>query len=441
MGTAHSQGRSAAAEWGVAGLIAALLAAAVWRLHATGSLPQPFFYNPSDSLMDLYNTAYWANRPGAYDVWHAIYPPLSFLFLRLGSLHACYRATAIEGRACDPLPAAILAAFWLGGVVLCGVIFRRADRATWAPRLVAMAAGLPMAYGLERGNLLIVAFFFLLVWFAAGPRRRLLRILSLAIAINFKPYLALVIVPYAIAGRWREFASYLSASLALYFATFLAMGAGSPLDLLNGVRTLIGQTGQHYWNNLYNATSYGALTSYLGALAASAPGGGGLLRGAAAALGGLVVLAHLGALACFVLAAKRPERVKPTRLAALALVWMLACFGCSGYSEIFLVFFAFAERWRGWPAAVVVCAAYLLCLPADLVLGPADHLRAFSFLGGREVWTSHGLALGQLARPAVVLAAELALVAANCSSLVRRNGAGSTSSPVRGVRTAAVLQP
>ena len=88
-----------AAAWSAAVLTVAGLGGLLWRLWANGYLPQPLYFRPDDSLMDLYTTAFWANAGGAYERWHSLYPPLSFAFLKVFSLHHCYGIDALHARA------------------------------------------------------------------------------------------------------------------------------------------------------------------------------------------------------------------------------------------------------------------------------------------------------------------------------------------------------
>jgi hypothetical protein len=70
-----AQGRCAlAVEWMLAIAVLLGVLSAAHHFASRGYLPQPFFFDPSDSLMDLYNPAYWAHRDGVYDIWHAVYP-------------------------------------------------------------------------------------------------------------------------------------------------------------------------------------------------------------------------------------------------------------------------------------------------------------------------------------------------------------------------------
>src|SRR3546814_6364629 len=89
--------------------------------------------------MDWFNTAYWANNRGIYDVWRSIYPPLSFVFLDATSLPGCYLQSPFYARDCDWLARSTIYAFYLIDVALAWSCFRRLDRHTAPMRTIAIA--------------------------------------------------------------------------------------------------------------------------------------------------------------------------------------------------------------------------------------------------------------------------------------------------------------
>ena len=95
-----------------------------------------------------------------------------------------------------------------------------------------MAAGLPMLYALERGNLLVPTFTAFVL--GTGPliRSRWGRIVALALSVNFKPYLLGVFLPAVARRDWRWLLGFGAIGLAIYTVTFIAQGAGTPQQLL-----------------------------------------------------------------------------------------------------------------------------------------------------------------------------------------------------------------
>ena len=103
--------------------VVASVVSTAMAFRATGYLPQPFVFDTNDTFMDWFNTAFWANRPGAYDVWRSIYPPLSFVFLDLFSLPGCYLQSPFHARDCDWLGKGVILAFYLLDVALVWLSF------------------------------------------------------------------------------------------------------------------------------------------------------------------------------------------------------------------------------------------------------------------------------------------------------------------------------
>jgi hypothetical protein len=398
-------------EAGLAIAIVAGVAYAAWFALQRGYLPQPFYRDPSDTFMDLYNTAYWANHDGAYEIWRSIYPPLSFVLLKLVTTHKCYVATASLARSCDGGVRAWLFLAYAANWALLGVYYFRQNPSTALMRTVATAAGLPMLYALERGNLVIVALAALL---AAAPgllKANWLRALFFALAFNLKPYIFVLWAPYLLGRRWSALALTMLAVATIYALNWALEGSGSPLTLVVNVGMLMRHTAANTWNNLYYATTYwrliAALTDGFPPGVALAAWAQGLIR---FALTLAIVGGQIGAGCCLALAAIRPKRIVGERLMAVALLLSFTSFGASGYSAVLLLPLAFRERATGWLSWVVVASAYLLCLPADVVLAPLIHTTAYSYLGGRTVTVDFGFSLGQIVRPGLLLAMEYALI-------------------------------
>src|SRR5690606_12523891 len=121
--------------WSIEMLFAAavllLLVYAAWFFDQKGYLPQPFFYEPSDTFLDWFNTAYWSRDPGAYDSWRTIYPPLTFVVIRLLGIDRCYVSNeGLPSRDCDWVGIVAILAIFVVNVVLCWLTFRKIDRRT-----------------------------------------------------------------------------------------------------------------------------------------------------------------------------------------------------------------------------------------------------------------------------------------------------------------------
>jgi hypothetical protein len=416
------QKRQCRIEMGLGGLVLAALVFVTWRLSAQGYLPQPFYYRLSESLMDLYTPALWANHGDAYGRWRSLYPPLSFVYLKLTSLADCYGADDLAGRQCDWLARLTLFGVFLGNLVLVYRSYQIADRLTALPRAIAMGLGLPMLYALERGNLLIPCFTCFVLGYGDLIRRGWIRCLALAAAMNFKPYLVFVVVPMIIKRRWAGVAACAVLGGAIYGATALAYGSGWPLQIIANETSYASAPSKSYFSDLYFATSYWPLIHALH----GSPAMLGLGSARLAAFWGFVLTValrgtQLAALACLTLALFRPAGAQIRRLAALAVAVAITAFttGSAGYSQIFLFFLVFYERWRSPIRIAVLLATYMLCLPIDYVLLPVLDERVYSWLGGREVTASFGVSIGQLVRPGLLLLIQTGLVVLNLRDIIR----------------------
>ncbi|MDB5479458.1 MAG: hypothetical protein JWO83_511, partial [Caulobacteraceae bacterium] len=343
--------RHSRVEMILAAIVVASLMLAVWRLVHQGYLPQPFYYRVSESLMDLYTPALWANHGDAYRRWHSLYPPLSFVYLSLTSLNRCYAADDLVGRNCDWLVRLALFAIFLGNLALVYRNYRLSDPRTAMPRTIAMGLGLPMLYALERGNLLIPCFTCFVLGYGDLIRRGWLRCLALAATMNFKPYLVFMVVPLIIKRRWGWVAACGLMGGAIYVATALWYGSGWPAQLIANETSYAGAPSKSYFSDLYFATSYWPLIRMLHAF----PPGLRLGSAPAAAAWSMVLTvalraAQLAALACLALALFRPAGAQVRRLAALSVAVSITAFttGSAGYAQIFLFFLVFYEPWRGW---------------------------------------------------------------------------------------------
>ncbi len=389
-------------------------------LRSEGYLPPPFVYDPTDTMMDWYNTAYYAVNGGMYDIWGSIYPPISFVFLNIFSIHSCYGADAFWGRDCDWLGRWVLFFFFVLNAAIVFRAFRIVDPRTAAIRAAALSFGLPMLYTLERGNLIIPCFTFFVLGHGRILRSARLKWLAVAVSVNFKPYLLAAVFPYLLRRRWRWFEGCLLASLLIYLASYAVLGAGGPSEILTSVTAYVNAGGNSLFGALYYGASYASILNYLHF-------GIPLIRFIGSrpieVMNGLLpVLMRLGQLAvvaAFALAALRPNAVPVHRLAALGVALALSTSEFGGYAEVFLLFFVFQERWRGPGPIVALTAAYLLSIPADFTLIRLAHPIENSWLTNRTVGNDLSITLGTLIRPGLVLIIQYALAASTLADLAR----------------------
>jgi len=395
-------------------LALAVMASFGWTalaFHRTGYLPQPFVFDTNDTFMDWFNTAYWAHHPGAYDVWQSIYPPLSFVFLKLVGLPGCYLDSPFYARDCDWLGRAVIVALYLIDVALVWASFRRADPRTAPTRGLAFALGLPLLFTLERGNLILACLACFVI--AYGPIRvgRGWRAVATAATINFKPYLLVPALALAVRRRWRALELAGIATVALYLVTLALVGSGTPLTLAaNTAHWIVFQGGQ-VWNEVNYSTSYASLLALVQSPlipildyvpSRTVEGIGFAVPLAIRASQSVALLALVGAWV-------QPGALSRNRIAALMLGAYLVTQSPGGYTQTFLIFLVFLEPWRRPGPIAALVAAYLLCLVGDWTLAKVIEISANSWLSGRPVSPSFGLTLGQLVRPGLIVAMLWAL--------------------------------
>lgn len=396
----------------------------VGHLLVEGYLPQPFFYQPFDVWMDWFNTAFWAHNPGAYDSWRTLYPPLSFIVLRFLTYGPCYIGN--EGwysRDCDWYGMITMHGWYVLNVYLIGRTFLKIDRETALPRSFALAAGMPMLDGLERGNLIMVAFTCFLL--AHGPllRSARLRWLMAAMTINFKVYLIGSIFAYPVKRRWRWFEGTVLATVGLYLLTWGMLGAGTPIELIENLTS---------WNvnlnsagsvlDLWYATSYQPVIGLLdsSALPINELAGSRLLEVFSVVLPGAVAATQLVILVATGAAWLRPEAVPTYRLVNLATCIAIITTEGGGYAQALMIFLTFFEPWRSGVAvrfALVCC--YVLSIPGDILLGPVLPQTNNGFLNTGPMFYSYYFSLGPFIRPAVVLLVPIALSFATIATVWR----------------------
>jgi hypothetical protein len=374
--------------------------------------PQPFFYEPYDVWMDWFNTSYWAYQKGAYDAWATIYPPLSFVFLRIFSLGRCYgEANGYLIRECDWVGLATLFGFFFANIVLLYFTFRKIDRSTALWRALALGLGVPSVYALERGNLVVVTFTFLILGFGPLLKSARWRWMAVGMAINFKVYLIAGLFPQLLRRRWLWFEGALISTVAIYLITFGIMGDGSPLQIyenLTGVSTLY-QASRLL--DAWYATSYKPIIS--------------LLTGQYQIMAGFIgsrnvdlllilvpglqnaVLATVGVAA--IAAWLRPEAIPMHRLTFLGLGFAMIATETGGYTSGYLFFFVFMEPWRGFGRIMAISLSYVLLLPFDIILEKLPPQVQESYLLGRVTFFTYYITLGPFIRPLLLFLVVLSL--------------------------------
>jgi hypothetical protein len=409
-------------EWLLAAIILLAIAYDVQFLFGEGYLPHPFFYNLDDTFMDWYNTVHWTYNRGAYDEWRTVYPPLSFVIAHIFSIPACYIDNSSTGeRGCDYIGIWMLLATIVANVVVSYLIFRRRDPWTAVPRTIALGLGLPMLFGLERGNLIILCF----TLFALGSGRLLrsarLRWLCTAATINLKPYLVLLLFGQFVKKRWRSLEGIAIASIGIYAVTFLIIGDGWPTDLIRNIVDF-SQPPEHFSiHSMEYASTYDGLMRFLRTspipivpLIGSKP-----VEFLTAFIPAFKTGGILAALVCMAAAVVWPNTLTEVRLGGLTMALLLNLNSPGAYATIFLLFFVFQERSRSGVITITIIIAYLLAIPWDYEIVRLAKQTTQSYLTGRQVTESISVDVGELLRPGLLILVEYGLALASALEFAR----------------------
>jgi hypothetical protein len=385
---------------------------AFWFVWMRGFLPPPFFYEPSDLWMDWFNTAYWAHNEGAYDTWGTIYPPLSFVFLRFVGNPACYVGTeGVTSRDCDWVGVVVLHAFFILNIFLIARTFMKIDRTTALPRAFAVAAGLPMLYGLERGNLIIPTFTCMLLAYGPLLKSARLRWLAAGLAINFKIYFIAALFPQLLRRRWRWFEGAIIAALMIYLITYFAYGGGTPLEIYNNV-TYISDVYQAIgFLDLWYASTYQPLLSLLDGTFFPILSliGSDSIEFWIPFLFALQTSVQLSICIAAALVWVRPESVPMFRLTNLGLLFALISIESNGYSQSIAIMFIFMERWKGFGLKWAIFISYILSIPIDYVFEYIGFAVRESYITNQLVTFQYATTIGPFLRPLLIMSLPFAL--------------------------------
>lgn len=382
-------------------LVLASFGALVRSFLVTGYLPQPFIWDPQDTFMDWFNTAYWANHWGAYSVWRSIYPPLSFVFLRTFSIPSCYVTSPFAARDCDWLS---ISAIMISYGVAIGVSYlalRAQDPRTAVMRTLALAFGYRSLYALERGQLLIVCYIAMVVAFGLCATSRPARAIAAGIMINFKPYMLVTTLGWALRREWRQLELAAFATVGIYFATWALVGGGSLTELLDNTVNWVTFTGGDVVGEIYYSTSFNGLFGVIdrGSFPVLRYFRSDTYETFRFVIKTMMAIAQLTGVVALFLAWLQPRAVALPRLACIALLISLTIRSPGGYTEMFVVFLVFMEPWRGFARIASITIIYLNAINIDWQLSTLPLVHTISWLSGKAVSAQFGIAVGQFTHP------------------------------------------
>jgi hypothetical protein len=362
--------------------------------------------------MDGINTAMWAHLPGAYDVWRSIYPPLSFVWLKIFSLSQCYAdADGFSIRDCDWVFRYTMWGFFFLNLPLIYLMYRRTDGRTAVPRAIAVGLGLPMLFALERGNLVIPCFTFFALGHGPFLRSARLKWLCVAMTVNFKPYLIGPVFASLLRRRWRWFEGCVVSIILVYAVSYVLYGSGSPMEVIENMIIFAESGREADWSVSYYASSYVSLTGFLESdFPLMIRLGSWQIEFWSWALPWIIHFGQAMVVLAGIATLLQPGAIPRYRMAALATLFAVCSQETGGYAQVFALFLVFFERWQGPMRIIALSGAYLLCMTADYVIAPfMGHVVQESYAGNRPVDAAYGVGIGSIARPGILLLIMISL--------------------------------
>ena len=198
----------------------------IYHLVQNNYLPSPFIYDKNDTFMDFFNPLYWAYNEDRYTQWLSVYPPLDFLILK--GLHVItggsFQADPFSLRDSGNNIIALLVFIFLASPLL--VLANIKDKCFGSLEKIIIyfifIFSVPFLFTLERGNLIIFALPLVSVLFLKN--NNLLKVISISILINIKPYFVVLALPFILKKKWDEFIKTIFFSTAIYSISSIILG-------------------------------------------------------------------------------------------------------------------------------------------------------------------------------------------------------------------------
>ena len=192
-----------------------------------GFLPAPFISDKGDTFMDFFNTMYWAVHEGRYDIWRSVYPPINFIYLQIVrymtipiGFHASGFSLRNDGEFAVYffILTSIVSSIFVTKTHLWNAVSCHNKNLL----LIVFLSSTPFLFTVERGNLIVYAIPFIAMLIGDVP---VLRVISIAILINIKPYFCLVYFFYISKRQYRELLVSLFVTGSVYIISCVVMGA------------------------------------------------------------------------------------------------------------------------------------------------------------------------------------------------------------------------
>lgn len=386
---------------------------AIWAINEAiikGRLPQPFFYDHSDTLMDFFHTAYWAVNGNMYTEWSSVYPPLNFIICK-----SLILISGLLGEEITYPPDA----YWVrdnGWILTCALflIYFASAIATIKSRswqafrytdklkiLLIFVLSQPALFALERGNLIIVAPALYSLVLSQAAKKGGGGSFVLALLANIKPYFCALSICYLGARNVTALFRFILLAALIFGVTGFFVDDDHFLIISN--LALFGESRDIFTNkSLLSLPS--SLSVYADILLRGSSETARIISNESIILASfLVKYIHISLLiSVAALIAINPRRESQENLFSLSSI--LVCnLGAlvGGYSQILYFSSApYLSRLRN--GSLVFCFVIILFMPLDLIaIYEVEERVDFSWLSGQETYSSWCLTLGAVLRPII----------------------------------------
>lgn len=369
-------------------------------------LPQPFFYDTDDTFRDWFSTSIWSHEEGAYDTWLTVYPPLSFVILKVLSAPSCYEYAPWQTvRDCDWVGMWAIHIIFVINAVVVSIYYMKIDRKTALPRAFTITAGMPMLFGLERGNIILLCFTFLMLGFGPLLRSARWKLFWVGMAVNMKVYLIAGVLIHLVKRRWLWTELALLSIIGVYIVSYLLFGDGTPSQIVGNLINFANGNKAGSLLDFWYPNTYVALRYVLGESDVPVNNfmGSDQINQILMAMTWSTRISQGMILAATAAAFFRPELVTSYRLTMFGLSFAMITTETSAYTQPLMFLFVFMEPWKGWLRPLAIGSVYLLCLPGDIGVGSSGSFQQFSYLWGRYVTADRFLAVGMFTRPLIFM--------------------------------------
>ena len=379
-----------------------------------GVLPAPFFLNYYDTFMDFFNTTFWAAMPGRYKVWMSLYPLFTFLIGDgIGRLACSEYHDPFQLRECGLATISFLIVAYIIGVSASVRIVSSPFQVNnlWSFVLIFFLIGLtgPGLFAIERGN--YVVFVFALISCCVLLGESYVAAILLAMAVNLKPYLLILILLLFIRRRLVFFAWVIFFTISVDVISRLMVqesNYGVYLDNLVGFSQIVDR---QYLGKLWLATS---LLSWDRAFHSS-PQLVQILSGDLAFLGEAFSLLSrsirillFGSSLFFICVYGRC--FSQSVLASLILIgFSVFTDSAGGYSLILLIPFLVSSLGEGYFSRVFIFLVFIYT-PLDFEVGAFFSNNNVSFFSGARPNEVAGIPLSALIRPVLLITVNVLML-------------------------------